>query len=719
MNTQDIPLHLIDESPTNPRKRFDPAALAELAASIAAKGLISPVIVRAVGERYELVVGARRFRGSGLAGCSTIPAFVRELTDREVCELQIDENGKREDVHPLEEADAFARLHDEHKVPVEEIAHRIGTHPSFVYNRLALARLCPEARVAFTEGKILGGVAQRLARLPVATQARAIATLTKPRWVGGAEVWGLRDALGWIEQHCILELARAPFDPEDAALVPAAGRCSACPKNSSAQTSLFGEVSDVASCMDSACHKAKVDADWAIKTADKAAAGLKVLPADQQFWGEPVDGRAWRYGGEKTWPELLGKHAPTPVVVNRDGTPTEVYDRLELAEAIEASGLDKKTAEVESRSARTDWETERRRRKALTAAVLSAAQGALDRRTGSVDTSRADWQWAASLVAHLCSDDVDRVAEEIGTEDLVNDEIPNLSASGCHRLMLSLAFGEYEPDGVHELVARWLGLDLAVIEKQVEEAEQAPAPKPAAAEATAGKPAGKKASTKKATPVEPGDTAAVEPPPPSATVAEPAEAPEVRVWIAAHVWDTLSLIERAELEEPLAGCGVDWTRGTDWLTAMVPDDELLVALNGICGGLGVKLHVSETCPVEPIDVAALAQVLGDDEPAPEGTPTKKGKASKKSAVKLYRDQGHTLDAPHAHPNQGHLVIRIGNGVPDQTHLRPDRLDDATWRRTCAGYIDDAVEAHEVIEVARLYSSKGKCVWDLRDNGGRP
>lgn len=95
---EEIALERIDPSPTNPRKRFDPAKLQELADSIATKGLISPVVLRPLtGTRYELVVGERRYRASKLAGRTTILALVRTLTDREVAELQLEENGQREE----------------------------------------------------------------------------------------------------------------------------------------------------------------------------------------------------------------------------------------------------------------------------------------------------------------------------------------------------------------------------------------------------------------------------------------------------------------------------------------------------------------------------------------------------------------------------------------------------------------------------------------------
>ncbi len=98
-----IDLSRIDPSKTNPRKRFDAAAMAELTVSVAAHGVIQPILVRPTGSRFELVAGERRFRAAQAAQLSAIPALVRDLTDLEALELQVVENLKRADLHPLEE----------------------------------------------------------------------------------------------------------------------------------------------------------------------------------------------------------------------------------------------------------------------------------------------------------------------------------------------------------------------------------------------------------------------------------------------------------------------------------------------------------------------------------------------------------------------------------------------------------------------------------------
>ncbi len=122
--TRSIPLEQIVESPTNQRRTF--RDLDELADTIRAHGVLQAVLVRPLGADFELVFGARRFRAAKLAGLSHIPATVRELSDAAALELQLIENSKRDDVHPLEEADGYRELHERHHVPIEEIAAKLN-----------------------------------------------------------------------------------------------------------------------------------------------------------------------------------------------------------------------------------------------------------------------------------------------------------------------------------------------------------------------------------------------------------------------------------------------------------------------------------------------------------------------------------------------------------------------------------------------------------------
>jgi len=212
---EQVALDRIGPSPTNPRKRFDPTKLQELADSIAAKGLISPVVLPPLsGTRFELVVGERRYRASKLAGLNTILALVRTLTDREVCELQLEENGQREDVHPLEEADAYQHLQRQ-GAALEELAARTGKSTSYVRQRLQYCALGTEGRAAFLDGKLTPATALLIARIPgPKLQADAVKELTRPDYQG--EVMGARQAGDHIRGRYMLQLAAAPARGEHA-----------------------------------------------------------------------------------------------------------------------------------------------------------------------------------------------------------------------------------------------------------------------------------------------------------------------------------------------------------------------------------------------------------------------------------------------------------------------------------------------------------------------
>lgn len=153
----------ISPLPGNPRKHFDEEALDELAASIAKRGVIQPIIVRPRGNgRYELVAGERRWRAAQKARLHTIPALVRELDDREVMALTLIENLQREDLNPVEEARAYQRLADSEGMTQAEIARMVEKSRSHVANIQRLLNL-PEAVLDLVEaGKLSMGHARAL-----------------------------------------------------------------------------------------------------------------------------------------------------------------------------------------------------------------------------------------------------------------------------------------------------------------------------------------------------------------------------------------------------------------------------------------------------------------------------------------------------------------------------------------------------------------------------
>lgn len=158
-----IKLSEIVADPDQPRRTFDEEALEEITQSIAAHGVIQPIIVMPVNGKYQIVAGERRFRGATRAGLDTIPALVRTLSDQNKLELSLIENIQRRDLNVLETATAYLKLRDQFNLSLEEIGKRVGgKSTSTVSNTLRLLRLPESVRQALQEGKITEGQARPL-----------------------------------------------------------------------------------------------------------------------------------------------------------------------------------------------------------------------------------------------------------------------------------------------------------------------------------------------------------------------------------------------------------------------------------------------------------------------------------------------------------------------------------------------------------------------------
>jgi ParB/RepB/Spo0J family partition protein len=162
MATKTVPLSELHESKTNPRKHF--GDLSELVASMKKHEVLEPLVVRHTKEGFEVVAGARRLRAAKKAGLKEVPVVVRELDDEEALEVQLIENLQREDLHPLEEADAFHQLHLL-GMSYDDVADSVGRARTSVYERVKLLELAPAARKAFTAGRLTAATALLVARL--------------------------------------------------------------------------------------------------------------------------------------------------------------------------------------------------------------------------------------------------------------------------------------------------------------------------------------------------------------------------------------------------------------------------------------------------------------------------------------------------------------------------------------------------------------------------
>lgn len=182
-------------TPWQPRSRPDQAAIDELAASIADKGILQPLLVRPVEGRFEIVAGERRYRAAMMAGLESVPVVVRELTDQETLEIAIVENLQREDLSALDEADAYAKLMT-FGLDQAAVARAVGKSRSAVANALRLLAAPDDVRTSLSEGRITAGHARAILAQPEADRRWALETI-EATGLSVRQAEGLRRPAGW------------------------------------------------------------------------------------------------------------------------------------------------------------------------------------------------------------------------------------------------------------------------------------------------------------------------------------------------------------------------------------------------------------------------------------------------------------------------------------------------------------------------------------------
>jgi ParB/RepB/Spo0J family partition protein len=325
--------------------------------------MLQPVLVRprrepGVGDYFELVFGHRRFRAAVLAGLEEVPGIVRDMIDAEVVETQLVENAKREDIHPLEEADGLRLLHETYGFTLEQIAHKITRHVEYVRRRLRLCALVPEVRTMFLAGHLLVGHAELIASLAASIQAKAAEA------IGGDDTqppMGLRNAADEIRRSFLLRLSTAPFQVDDASLLPSAGRCVPdCTKRTGAQGDLFGTAEADDACIDTICFQDKVVASWRREVSSAKKAGREVLKADAKELFTYGDALHWdspylRFSDacpqdpkRRTYQDLLGGSAKIFIAKDARGAAVWLIRRSDLADMLARCGHEFKATTASS-----------------------------------------------------------------------------------------------------------------------------------------------------------------------------------------------------------------------------------------------------------------------------------------------------------------------------------------------------------------------------------
>jgi ParB family chromosome partitioning protein len=247
MNLQSIVVADCQQSTTNIQGRTAGKAFNELVESVKSKGVLVPVLARALkGGRFEVIAGNRRLAAAIIAKHENIPAHVVVMNDTEAREAQIVENLQREDIHPLDEGKLYRKLIEEAKYDTISISAKVGKPEPYVKQRLFLTNLELKPAEAYRSGKILDGHAVLIARLSAGDQLKALVEATR---------WGItvKDLKEWIEEQIYSPLEKQPWLKSPEAPV---GKCVECKPN---RMSLFGDVKEGA-CTDLKCWSRKLAA---------------------------------------------------------------------------------------------------------------------------------------------------------------------------------------------------------------------------------------------------------------------------------------------------------------------------------------------------------------------------------------------------------------------------------------------------------------------------
>ncbi len=176
-NIIEVKINEIEPNKDQPRKVFDEEKLKKLAESIKEHGVVQPIIVRREKNRYIIVAGERRWRASKIANLKTIPVIVKDLSSREIMEVALIENLQREDLNPIEEAEAFAKLMEEFNMTQEEVGKIVGKSRAAVANSVRLLSLAQEIKEMLTDGRITSGHARTLVTIEDPERQKELANL--------------------------------------------------------------------------------------------------------------------------------------------------------------------------------------------------------------------------------------------------------------------------------------------------------------------------------------------------------------------------------------------------------------------------------------------------------------------------------------------------------------------------------------------------------------
>lgn len=465
-------LDAIIASTTNPRKTFEPTALAELTANIKASGVHQPVLLRPLPAsrledtahlkprpQYELVCGERRFRASRAAGLKNIPAMVAELTDDQALEAQVVENLQRTDLSALEEAEGYEVLMQTANITADQVAEKIAKSRAYVYGRIKLLDLGTEGREALKQGVIDASRALLLARIPdTALQSKALQEIVRANHHLG--VMSAREAAEHIRQRYMLKLSTAVFDTKDAFLTDAPA-CKGCTKRTGANPDLFADVKGADVCTDPQCFEQKTQAHHAAIRLNAEKLGHDIIDGREAKEIMPskysgIEGFARLDVAEdsptgkplrKELAKVLDKEGIKPTMVANPHVPGEIIACIPLAQVPELLAKAGKEAAAQK------------------AVTLAAAQEEREKERAEEEAANAfERRWRADLLKEVHANLVEFGVATLPSrveKYMLTQLIEPMNGDQCKRLAKLLELGKVAPkDGVKDWANGLSGADL-------------------------------------------------------------------------------------------------------------------------------------------------------------------------------------------------------------------------------------------------------------------
>lgn len=288
-----VPVDAVFPSDTNPRTKITDDSVAELAQSVAERGIIEPLVVHDLGKKgFRIVAGERRWRAAKLAKLATVPVIIRPLIDEKDTRLvQLVENIQREDLQPLQLAKAYEQLRKDFGLSADDIATMVKRKRRTVYATLQLLQLSGEPKKALEKGEISASVAALLARVPEKRREAGLKALREKapyiheqsNYLRDPSSLSVRAAEGVLRDFIGQKLDRVPWKLDDATLVPDQGPCTTCEFNTRNVPDLAEIYGDADICISAEGFKRKTDASFKRDQAAAEAKGMKALsPAESK-----------------------------------------------------------------------------------------------------------------------------------------------------------------------------------------------------------------------------------------------------------------------------------------------------------------------------------------------------------------------------------------------------------------------------------------------------